>query len=111
MKILKSLREAKGLTQQIVAQAIGVDRTTYVKYENGQSEPNFETAIKLAAFYDVSIDELVGYNTKKKPTTVSDDELDAKSLARVFKLRALSDEDLELLDAQIDLLLKRHKEK
>lgn len=38
MHVLKRLREAKGLFQKDVASAIGVDRTTYVKYERGDRE-------------------------------------------------------------------------
>ena len=74
MKLLRDLREQRGLTQQIVAKAIGVDRTTYAKYESGLSEPNHEITIKLAEFYNVSIDDLMGYNSKKEPTAPEDGE-------------------------------------
>lgn len=60
MHMLKQLREAKGLYQKDVAAAIGVDRTTYVKYERGDSEPSFQTLGKLAQYFDVSIDYLLG---------------------------------------------------
>lgn len=74
MKLLRDLRQQHGLTQQIVAKAIGVDRTTYAKYESGLSEPNHEITIKLADFYSVSIDDLMGYNSKKEPTAPEDGE-------------------------------------
>ena len=41
MHALRRLREARGLFQKDVASAIGVDRTTYVKYERGDSEQVF----------------------------------------------------------------------
>ena len=62
MHSLKELRESRGLYQKDVAAAIGVDRTTYVKYERGTSEPNFQILCKLASFFNVSIDSLVGYH-------------------------------------------------
>lgn len=60
MTLLKILRKKKGLLQKDVAEKIGVGRTTYVKYENGDSEPDYKTLVKLAEFYDISIDELLG---------------------------------------------------
>lgn len=55
---LKSLREAKGMSQADCAKAMNIDRTTYAKYENGGSiRRNVE---KLAAFFNVSVDYLLG---------------------------------------------------
>ena len=60
MHILKVLRESMGLYQKDVAAAIGVDRTTYVKYERGDSEPSFQVLNRLAEFFGVSTDYLLG---------------------------------------------------
>ena len=60
MNILKELRTSKGLYQKDLAQYLGIDRTTYVKYERGDSEPNFEMIQKLADFFNVSVDYLIG---------------------------------------------------
>ena len=57
---LKELRLEKSLYQKDVAAYLGIDRTTYVKYESGISEPPIETLIKLCNFYSVSLDFLVG---------------------------------------------------
>lgn len=55
---LKMLRELKGMSQADCAKALGLDRTTYVKYENGGSvRRNVE---KLARFFRVSTDYLLG---------------------------------------------------
>lgn len=55
---LKMLRELKGMSQADCAKALGIDRTTYVKYENGGSvRRNVE---KLARFFQVSTDYLLG---------------------------------------------------
>lgn len=69
MELLKQLRKEKGLLQKTVAQHLGVDRTTYVKYENGKSEPDFETLQKLAAFFEVTIDYLITGKEKAAPKT------------------------------------------
>lgn len=43
MRRLKNLRVDTGKTQKEIEEILGVDRTTYVKYENGNSEPNFKS--------------------------------------------------------------------
>lgn len=63
MHKLRELREAKGLYQKDVAAAIGVDRTTYVKYERGTSEPSYNILSKLAEYFNVSVDYLLGRQT------------------------------------------------
>lgn len=60
MEQLKILRKREGLTQAEVAARLGVDRSTYAKYENGQSEPNFEMLQKLADLFRSSADFLIG---------------------------------------------------
>ena len=60
MEQLKALRKNFKYTQKNVADYLGLDRTTYVKYENGQSEPNFETLLKICELFQVSTDYLLG---------------------------------------------------
>ena len=75
MEHLRELRERKNLYQKDVAAALKIDRTTYVKYETGASEPSFEILKRIARFYDVSIDYLLDFDikcqkTKKKPSLI-----------------------------------------
>ena len=60
MEQLRFLRKRDGWTQAEVAARLGVDRSTYAKYENGQSEPNFEMLQKLADLFRSSADFLIG---------------------------------------------------
>ena len=64
-KRLRELREARGLSQEEVAKAIGVGRVTYLKYENGENRP-VRKLKELSSFFKVSIDYLLGNDT---PTT------------------------------------------
>lgn len=61
---LLALRKEKGLKQTEVAKAIGVGLRAYQHYEYGEREPQLSTLIKLADFYDISLDELVGRERK-----------------------------------------------
>lgn len=57
-KRLSMLRGAK--TQQEVADAIGISRARYAHYESGRNEPDIETLIRLADYYQVQVDFLLG---------------------------------------------------
>lgn len=54
-------RELYGYKQQQVAEAMGVRRATYANYECGRRSPDIEGLIRLAEFYKISLDELIGY--------------------------------------------------
>lgn len=58
--------DPRKLTQKDVALFLGVDRSTYNKYETGDSEPNFDTICRLADFFDVSVEYLMGRSGAKK---------------------------------------------
>jgi transcriptional regulator with XRE-family HTH domain len=60
---LKTLRERSGLTQGELSKKLGMARTTYSGYENGFRNPDPETLKKIADFYEVSIDYILGRNT------------------------------------------------
>lgn len=57
---LKQLRKEKGLTQEELALAISKNRSTIAGYETERKEPDHETLRKLADYFDVSIDYLLG---------------------------------------------------
>lgn len=60
MERLIELRKNRGLLQKEVAKEIGVDRTTYVKYEKGDIALTDTMLIILADYFSVSVDYLLG---------------------------------------------------
>ncbi len=56
---LKDERKSHHLTQQQVADSIGVSLRAYQQYEQGKYEPNIERLIALADLFDITIDFLV----------------------------------------------------
>lgn len=60
MNRIHDLRISRGLSMRQAADALDLPYTTYVNYEKGTREPNSETLIKIANFFDVSIDYLIG---------------------------------------------------
>ena len=63
---LKEVRNAKGITQKAMAEYLGITDRAYAKYEYAMREPNHETTIKLADFFDVSVDYLLGRSDNPK---------------------------------------------
>lgn len=70
---LKELRQSKKLSQQTVARDLGVSLRAYQNYEYSQREPSIEMLCKLADYFNVSIDTLVGRSIND---SVSSDCLD-----------------------------------
>lgn len=63
---LKELRKDYKLTQEQLGKKLGLSRSTIAMYETNASEPDFETLSKLADFFGVSIDYLLGKDTTPK---------------------------------------------
>ncbi len=59
---IRDLREDQDLRQIDVARATGIDQKTLSNYETGKTAPDMYSLIKLADFFDVSLDYLVGRN-------------------------------------------------
>lgn len=57
---IRDLREDKDLTQTEVAKVLGMSQTGYSKYETGENDVPTAILIKLARFYNVSVDYLLG---------------------------------------------------
>ena len=87
MNILKQLREQKKVYQKDVAKYLGVDRTTYVKYENGDSTPNPDMLVKLSDYFGVSTDYLLG----KTENLTLDEQLEGLDFALFGEVKDLTD--------------------
>lgn len=66
LKNLKSLREEAGFSQQTLAAAIGVSQQSINKYENHNIEPDIATLIRMADFFETSLDYLVGHTDVRR---------------------------------------------
>ncbi len=53
-------RTLNGYTQKQLAEMLGITQPSYIRYENGTSEPTQENLVKLADIFGVSVDYLLG---------------------------------------------------
>ncbi|WP_077247390.1 helix-turn-helix domain-containing protein [Pseudobacillus wudalianchiensis] len=111
---LISLRKEKKRTQQEVADFLGITRPAYTAYERGTRQPDYELLRKLADYYDVSTDFLLGRTNNFNIET--DDEKEMKEffnnpeLNLFFKeMKESPEEQLEELREIWEVIKKRNK--
>ena len=57
---LRQLRKEKGITQEVLGQYLHYNHTAVANYESGRNQPSFDDLLKLADYFDVSTDFLLG---------------------------------------------------
>ena len=67
MNRLRDLREDADLNQTQVAKFLGMSQPGYSKYETGENDIPTQVLIKLAGFYNTSIDYLLGVSDRRHP--------------------------------------------
>lgn len=63
-KILKLLRTEKNMSQQELADTLGISKSAVNMYERGERQPNFEILESIADYFNVDIDYLLGRTNK-----------------------------------------------
>lgn len=111
---LRKIRKAHKLTQQDVANVLGVDRTTYTLYELGATYPSIASLEKLSEAYNATVGYIIGKEENNCPERIiknadflreeNVDPLaylskDERSL--IFSYRILSDEDKKKIKQEI----------
>ncbi|MCM1286645.1 MAG: XRE family transcriptional regulator [Bacteroides sp.] len=82
MNRIKLLRSEKNISMSQASKELRIPYTTYVNYEKGEREPNSEMLVKLANYFQVSVDYLIGRtdlrnsNTKLNSPTISTDNVE-----------------------------------
>ena len=93
---LKSLREMAGVSQKVLAENIGVSQQSINKYENHSIEPDIATMIRIANFFDTSVDYLIGNaDIKHRIEVVQSYELNADESAVIEGYRLLNSKEKE----------------
>lgn len=91
---LRELRESWGLSQLELAEELGTGDNQIWRYENGTAEPRVSILLRLARFFNVSADYLIGNSDNPSPTPVDlglseEEEAIIAALRRGQKLKAI----------------------
>lgn len=66
--VLRSLRDERDAKQSTIAKELAISRGTYSSYENGITPPT-ETCIRLAQYFSVSLEYLLGLSSERRPAS------------------------------------------
>lgn len=92
---LRFLREKTNKTQEETAKALGIKRSTYSHFENNRNNPDNETLVKMANYFNVSTDYLLGRDSKEddlKTADLADDDT-----IFTFEGKPIPEQDLEYM--------------
>ncbi len=98
---LASLRKQRGLTQQALADQVGLHVIQVRRYERGSSQPTLDVIRRLAVALSVSADALVFESDERGP----DEDLRLKFEA----VRAMADDDKHVIASLLDAYIKKHQ--
>lgn len=104
---LKTLRLEANLTQNDVSQQFGISQPTYSNWEKGEKQPSPDKYPKIAEFYNVSVDYLMGISDYRNP-----DEIDLSTFEVIYRKTSknLSDDEKKILEEDLKkFLLEREK--
>lgn len=120
---LKSLRVSKKLTQADMAHRIAVARTTYAMYEQNKREPDNEILERIADFFDVTIDYLLGRTDVPGPVNrnfnpldeinhiIKKYDIDQSGFFDLEKWKAMGPEEIRELKSYFEFITSRAKKK
>ncbi len=94
---LRAIRKEYGLTQQNIADVLGVDRTTYTVYEGGSITPSPATLVKLSQIYNVTVGYLIGVEENHPELRKIPEEKQREKLLSSDPISLLKKEEKELL--------------
>ena len=99
IKNLKLLRSKKGISQQSLANILGISQQSINKYENHNVEPDISILVAMAEYFDTTIDYLVGKNDNPDLLEGNFSENEKKLIA---KYRKLNDAEKLCVDTLIE---------
>ena len=85
VKNLKEQRLKKGLSQHQLGEIIGLSQQSIHKYETQLIEPDISTLIKLADYFDTTVDYLIGRDKQEEQSVKEDINTEEASLIKSFR--------------------------
>lgn len=97
---IRSLREAKNLTQEQAANLIGIAKTTYIGYEKGEREPRLGELKKMAQVFGMTISQLCMETDSRNVD---------EGLVLMFEaVRGFTDEEMKTFSNLVEALVTKH---
>lgn len=113
MENLRKIRKERDLTMKEVGIAIGVGESTISQYETGKRQPDQQTLLKLADYFGVSVDYLLGREMEENASPLLHIPEEYKNLPIAFYEGAkdLTQEDIDDVVKFMEFLKKKKSDK
>jgi len=113
MNRITELRKNKKISQKELGELLGVAQNTVCNWENGRREPEYEMLLKLANFFGVSTDYLLGNSdSESSPCDISSDSAADSEKARLLEqFSRLSESEMQEALDYIRFQLSRREKK
>ena len=109
MNLKKYRLKANHLTQQKLADVLGVSRSTVAMWENGKNEPDNIMLARIAEYFHITTDELLGLSSEEQTDIPPVSILDKKKQLIATKVGAMDDSQASLVLAYIDGIIDESK--
>ncbi len=107
LRNIKLLREERGVSQQRLADEIGSSQQSINGYENRDNEPDIGTLIKIADYFETSVDYVVAHTTiRRRIEPVSELALNEREAAHISGYRRLDAQSRDVVDAIVADILR-----
>lgn len=93
---LARARKNAGFTQKEIERALNIKQSAIASYESGRSRPTYENLVKLADFYDVTCDWLLGAKRAAEAERLEREEI-SKAFGGSIKLVTMTDDEIEMI--------------
>lgn len=117
-KNLKFLREKRNLSQNKLAEMIGVNQTTIARWEDDNRTPNLDNAIDVSRILNIPLHDLIGIDLRTNSINVPPNKEINEDYKKILKEKGLTDENIteedakQLIDFAIankDFIIKKNK--
>ncbi|HHW62086.1 MAG TPA: helix-turn-helix transcriptional regulator [Syntrophomonadaceae bacterium] len=96
---IRNLRKAMQMSQKDLAEILGLSRSAVASYENGARYPDYSTLVKIASYFQVSVDYLLGIDQKSNKSYQQYDLLE--EIAQMLDAAPIDPEEKQLVLKEI----------
>ncbi|HHY41645.1 MAG TPA: helix-turn-helix domain-containing protein, partial [Thermoanaerobacterales bacterium] len=107
---LKMLRKEKNLTMREIGSIIGVSDAAWVKYEKNRAEPSIETLVKIANYFNVSLDFLLGRTNIREPQLVEKANIQSEFLKEFECSKIVNPSQMYFLVENLSCSIAKYKD-
>lgn len=108
LKNIKLLREERSISQQKLADGIGMSQQSVNGYENHDNEPDISTLIRIADYFETSVDYIVEHtHIRRRIEEVSEYALNEREEELIKGYRTIQDSGRKVVDDMVAEMLKK----